>query len=43
MDETYAQQICLHMLTIRMQLMTFCKKLQLKWSPTPYYPMAQAF
>jgi len=41
MDETYGQQICLHLLTTRMQLMTFCKKLRLKWSPTPCYHMVQ--
>jgi len=41
MDETYGQQICFHLLIICMQLITFCKKLQLKWSPTPYYHMAQ--
>jgi hypothetical protein len=41
MDETYGQQICLHPLTTRMQLMNFCKKLQQKWSPTPYYHMVQ--
>jgi hypothetical protein len=29
------------MLIISMQLATICQKLQLKWSPTLYYRMAQ--
>jgi hypothetical protein len=41
MDDTYNQQINLHMLTICMQLVTICQKLQLKWSPTLYWHVAQ--
>jgi hypothetical protein len=41
MDETYGQQMCLHPLIIHMQLATIYKKLQLKYSPTFYYHVAQ--
>jgi hypothetical protein len=41
MDETYGQQIHLHLLNICMQLATICQKLQLKWSPTLHCHVTQ--
>ncbi len=42
MDETYGQQICLHLFDYSYAILgIFVKKLQLKWSPTLYCHMAQ--